>query len=107
MIPLEIKSERAMTLSRKWWESSAEHISGDEEPSSYNRAHLDIGDLMILSMQGSVVDLSEYIPSRNPPPELYCDFNSRGVVTRLASSATKGITRSLRALRFLRGRGDQ
>ena len=42
-----------MTLSRKWWEPSAEHSSGDEEPRSYTRRHLDIGDLMILSTQGS------------------------------------------------------
>ncbi len=96
-----------MTLSRKWWEPSAEHISGDEEPRSQTRPHLDIGDLMILSMQGSVVDLSEYIPSRNPPHELYCGFNPPGVVRRLASSATIGITRCLRARRFLRDYGDQ
>jgi hypothetical protein len=104
MITIESKPERAMTISRKWWEPNT---SRDEEPRTYARPHLDIGDLMILSMQGSPVDFAEYTTLRNPPHDLPYGLDPSGGVARLETCGRKGIARCLRALRLILGYGHQ
>jgi len=87
--------ERRMVTSGKWRESSAD-ISGEDRPRGAPR-YLDIGDLMILSMQGWEVDLSEYTPLRYrecDPPGL----DQQAIVARLGSTGVKGVSRAMRAL---------
>lgn len=79
---------------------SLEDISSEDRPRATPR-YLDIGDLMILSMQGWEVDLSEYTPLRYRACDAQSVPDQRAVVARLGSAGIKAVSRCMRALRSL------
>ena len=93
----DIREERAMVTSGKWRES-AEDVSGENRPRVVPR-YLDIGDLMVLSMQGWEVDLSEYTPLRSRAHDPQCNRDQNALVAPLGSAAIRGTSRYMQALR--------
>ena len=86
-----------MAISRKWWEPSAEDGPSEDEPRTMTR-YRDIDDLMILSMHGIEMDITEYTRCRSR--DLLRDVAPLAFSARLGSVAKQGILRWMRALRY-------
>jgi len=86
-----------MAISRKWWEPPAEDSSIEDEPGAMTR-HLDIDDLMILSLHGFEIDIAEYTRCRSH--DLRRDVRPRGAGVRFGPAAKQAISLCLRALRY-------